>query len=410
MKFEERSSLKAGVFVIVGGVLLVLVILSLGQRSELLTKHYTLLIEFQNARGLITGADVRVAGVSAGSVRSIEILQDKGAPSVVRVGVAVSGEYLPHIRADSRASIRSIGALGDKYVEISLGTKNALDLGPGSTIPADEPVDFYELAEEMREALEKANAISQSINETMAQFHETKIIEEAALSLTSIRKILEGAEKGPGFIHTLFFDPKMPKILEDFQASCAIMRKAAGKLEKGEGDLGKLIYGDRLSKAVEDIAAASASAKRILNEIEKGDGMTHALVYDPKQKKMLQNLAASAESLERILGQIEKGDSLAHSILYDAEQKESLNEVLKNLASAADRLNSVLADVKEAKGSLGLFIADPTLWESMTRLMGGAEESRTLRFLIRRSLKHKKREPAKEETPPAEPSVAGENE
>ena len=406
MKFEDRSSLKAGIFVMIGGVLLVLGIIALGQRSQLLTKKYTLTTEFRNARGLITGADVRVAGVNAGTVRSIEIIRVKGEPSVVRVGVDVSGEYLPFIRSDSRASIRSLGALGDKYVEISLGTEKALDLGPNTTIAADDEVDFYELAEQMREALEKANAISQSVSDTMTQFRETKIIEEAGAGLAAIRRLLEGAEKGPGFIHTLLFDPKMPKIMEDFQASCAILRKAAGQLDKGEGDLGRLLYGDRLSKAVADVASASASAKRILDQIESGDGLTHALVYDPKQKKVLQNLASSAESLERILGQVEKGDSLAHTILYDAEQKESLNDTLKNLSLAADRLNALLVDVKDAKGTLGLFIADPTLWESMTRLVGGAEESKTLKFLIRRSLKNKKPLPPKEETPSPKVPVA----
>ena len=387
MKFEERSSLKAGVFVIVGGILLVLVIIALGQRTKLLSRKYTLWTEFRNAHGLIAGADVRVAGVSAGSVRSIEIIRSRGKPSVVRVGVDISAEYLRFVRADSRAFIRSIGALGDKYVEISLGTKEAKRLRPDDTIPAGDEVDFYELAEQMREALEKANAISQSVGDTMTQFRETKILEEAGAGLASIRRLLEGAEKGPGFIHTLLFDPKMPKMLEDFQASCAILRKT-----------------------VDDVASASASAKSILAAIEKGDGMAHAVVYDPKQRKMLQNLTSSAESLERILGQVEKGESLAHAILYDPSQKESLNDALKSLSSAADRLNALLVDVKDAKGTLGLFIADPTLWESMTRLLGGAEESKTLKFLIRRSLKNKKPLPPKEETPSPEVPVAMEEE
>ena len=34
----------------------------------------------------------------------------------------------------------------------------------------------------------------------------------------------------------------------------------------------------------------------------------------------------------------------------------------------------------------GLLIADPSVWESLKRLLGEAEESRTLRFLIQRSL------------------------
>jgi len=74
MSKVHYGSVRAGIFVVAGGVIIILFILALGQRSHLFTRQYALTATFENAGGLLSGAPVRVAGVNAGTVRGIEIV------------------------------------------------------------------------------------------------------------------------------------------------------------------------------------------------------------------------------------------------------------------------------------------------------------------------------------------------
>ena len=58
---------------------------------------------------------------------------------------------------------------------------------------------------------------------------------------------------------------------------------------------------------------------------------------------------------------------------------------LAKLNDAAGKLNAIITEIREGQGTLGLLIADPSLWERLQRILGGVEESRTLKFLIEHS-------------------------
>lgn len=381
MQSDQSSSLKAGIFVIISGAILIIGIMVLGQRSQLFTARLTMWTQFRNARGLIPGADVRIAGVNAGIVRSVSVVTPKGKAAVVSVALDISEDYLSFVRDDSRASIRTLGPLGDKYVEIALGTPKGRELRPGEFIQPEEPLDFYEIADEMRETIERANAVAKSVADTLDRFNNSTVMQDATASAASIRCLLEGAEKGPGLVHTLLFDPEIPKMLEDFRAVMGTLRKTAEKVEAGEGNLGQLLYGESMTRAMDDLTEASAMAKGILQEIRDGDGLVHAMIYDAEQKKVFANVADAADAAKDILEEVKSGEGLTHALIYEAEHKKAL----ESLRNAAARLDDLVSQIQEGKGTLGLLITDPSLWESLTRLLGGAEESRTLKFLIKRS-------------------------
>ena len=110
---------------VAGGVIIILFILALGQRSHLFTRQYSLTATFENAGGLISGASVRVAGVNAGTVRGIRIVREPSGDAKVQLDLSLGTAFQADIRDDSVATIRSLGLLGDKYVEITLGSESA---------------------------------------------------------------------------------------------------------------------------------------------------------------------------------------------------------------------------------------------------------------------------------------------
>jgi phospholipid/cholesterol/gamma-HCH transport system substrate-binding protein len=85
---------------------------------------------FDNVQGLIPGAPIRLAGKDVGTVENV-LFSDlgEGRPPV-QVDLLVEEAVQHRIREDSLATIATIGLLGDKYVEISMGTPAAQVLPP----------------------------------------------------------------------------------------------------------------------------------------------------------------------------------------------------------------------------------------------------------------------------------------
>jgi len=398
MQSTQESSLKAGIFVIIAGFLLISGILTLGKREQLWAKHEMLWARFENAAGIIPGADVRIAGVTAGSVRNVMVTHSSGGDTTVLLMLDISDQYFSFITDDSVASIQTMGPLGDKYIEVSLGTNGSRELRPKEQIKTAEPLDFYEIAEEMRAALNKVNHISQRLASTLEAFEESGIIEDTSAAAKGMRSIVERVEKGPSLMHSVFYDPELPEILENMHVSSGILRTTFEDMKAGENNLGELMCGEKVAGSIDNLASASAGMKRIVTEVETGNGITHALIYDEAPKKALADFVAAAESARKVLGEIESGQGMVHAAIYDKKS----GAAIKNLTEATERMNAILNDVQQGKGTLGLLLSDPTTWESLTRILGDAEESRVLKMLIRNAAKPEATEPeapAPTETP-----------
>ncbi len=100
---------------------------------------YQLRAEFPAVDGLNVGADVSVAGVPVGSVRSIEYNEDFYAPIVtfsIREGFDVP--------RDSTLKFKMEGLLGGSYLSLVPGASNEL-AGPGDMLdePGQGPIDVF---------------------------------------------------------------------------------------------------------------------------------------------------------------------------------------------------------------------------------------------------------------------------
>ena len=100
--------------------------------------------DFQNVGGLNNGADVRVGGIHQGTVKEIDLpSQPDGKVTVV---MNLRSQTRNIIKKDSRASIKTEGLLGDKYVEVSFGSSKAEAVRNDDTIASEKPKDMSEQA------------------------------------------------------------------------------------------------------------------------------------------------------------------------------------------------------------------------------------------------------------------------
>jgi phospholipid/cholesterol/gamma-HCH transport system substrate-binding protein len=121
-----------------------------------------------------------------------------------------------------------------------------------------------------------------------------------------------------------------------------------------------------------------ASVQKLLQDIEKGQGVLHALVYDKQGGKAVDDFAHAAGNLNDFLVKLQGQEGLLPTLLTDPKQKQ----VLTDLAQTMHDFRQVAADIANGRGTLGGFIKDPTLYENLTSLLGGAQRSWILRSII----------------------------
>src|SRR5580704_190477 len=111
------STFRLGVFIVCTLAILTGAIFLIGNRHLDFRSTYRLKAEFQNAGGLIDGADVRVGGIHMGTVRAIELPKTPEGKVSVTMDLATRSRDV--VKRDSVASIQAEGLVGAEYVEVA---------------------------------------------------------------------------------------------------------------------------------------------------------------------------------------------------------------------------------------------------------------------------------------------------
>ena len=123
------DTVKLTVFVLVTTLLTSMLVVTIGNLSFGGTKEYR--AEFVDATGVVTGDDVRIAGVKVGSVTEVEIVDR------TRALVSFKVEEATPLSGATEAAIRYRNLVGQRYLSLTetIGDTGALD--EGATIPVD---------------------------------------------------------------------------------------------------------------------------------------------------------------------------------------------------------------------------------------------------------------------------------
>jgi phospholipid/cholesterol/gamma-HCH transport system substrate-binding protein len=141
---QTKLEFLVGCFVLLGIAAIIYLTLKLGAGSIISGDTYALEARFDNASGLNVGGSVHVAGVPVGRVEGIRV-DPKDYSAIVTISV-LSGLNLP---ADSMASIKTTGLIGDKYISLSPGAEET-SLKAGERITMTESaVDIESLIGKM---------------------------------------------------------------------------------------------------------------------------------------------------------------------------------------------------------------------------------------------------------------------
>ncbi|OGP81360.1 MAG: hypothetical protein A2Z08_02830 [Deltaproteobacteria bacterium RBG_16_54_11] len=271
MKSKKLTEVKVGIFVVVILFLFGAGVFVIGSHQKYFQRQYTLWASFSNIQGLIVGAPVSLAGLTVGRVNAI-IFPEDARDKTIKVELRIKKGIQKRIREDSIASIQTMGLLGDKYVEISLGSPENNVLQDGDYIESASPFDLLAYAAKLEEAID--------------------------------------------VINTILID-----------------------------------------------------VKEISSQMRGGKGLLHAILYDPAGGELVNNLSVASGSL---------------------------SDLMKDLSSTAKSANNIVKKVERGEGTLGGIVNDPTVYEDLKVILGGAKRSTIIKGLIRYTIKKKKAEKVEE--------------
>lgn len=140
MNMKISNEAKTGLLVVVCLTALVVMVVKVGNFS-LFEKGYTVKTHLGFSGGVKKNAPVRLSGMDVGTVKDIRMIY--GDESVVEVDLFLEDGV--KVRTDAKATVATLGLMGEKYIEIQQGTKAAEYAKAGELIPAEDPVRMEDL-------------------------------------------------------------------------------------------------------------------------------------------------------------------------------------------------------------------------------------------------------------------------
>src|SRR6476620_6245056 len=135
------NNARLGAFVVAGLAFLILLLYMIGKNQNLFGKTFVLRARFDNAQGVVAGNNVRFAGINAGTVKSVHILND----TTIEVTMLVKTKLKPFIHKNAIASIGTDGLMGNKLVHIEAGKTSAPLVEENDILQGDSGVNTTEM-------------------------------------------------------------------------------------------------------------------------------------------------------------------------------------------------------------------------------------------------------------------------
>lgn len=372
---DKNYFLKIGIFVICGIVVLGIAILGITSKQRIFERKVEFYSLFNDASGLKEGSSVLFQGVEVGIVTNLDFSEDPQ-NTLVKVKYKVSSKILPRINSDTRAIVKSMGLLGDKFISLEKTdkpSKSPVNILPKSEIKSFQPVTLSELGESAQDIMTTVNELSKNVNELVKHI----------------------SKQGP--IAKIMNDPKLSdELVEHFRRTVESLDIVTRRLQKGEGIAGGLLAkrgsGD---ESVEKLRQSIDNFSEIVKGINEGKGVLGLLLTESNEgKDAKQSLIDFFVVLEKFSQSMKNSNSLAYKLFIDEKYGE---ELAQNFLSISESLNSILKKIDKGEGSAGALINDKEVYNSLSLAAKGIQKSGVVKWYLEKKAKEAARDEKRKE-------------
>lgn len=310
--FITWDQLKVGAIIVVALLILGIAVYKVGKTNNMFGSRFQLVAFVSNASGLVPGGSVLVAGQLAGTVKDIQFLPvDYDTTRNLRLVLSIDKDLEPQIRRDSKANIRTLGLLGDKVVDITVGTPRYTALADGDTIPINPSLDYDQVLAQA----------SGAVGDMVALTHD-------------MRTITGGIVRGEGTVGQLVTNRQL---YDQLNGTLARANSMLAQLQNPNGTVGRMLQDPTLYNRLIDVIASTDS---LVMSVNRKNGTVGRLLSDTTLYVNLVGITQGADSLMRTLT---NGQGTASRLLTDQTLYDQLNKLVHDLSA-------VLGDVQKDPG------------------------------------------------------------
>ena len=326
MANRKIDNVKVGIFVAVSLVLLIFALYKVSKSSGFFTKNFTLKAQFKNVSGLMVGNNIRYAGIQVGTIEKINLIND----SLVEVSMLINENMGSFIHKQDFVSIGTDGLVGNKLLNIGVGTDRVNLAVNNDILPAKEGLD----TDAMMLVLNKTNlnvaTISEELKNTVQRLNnstalwtilnEKTIPDNLIASMDNVRKatlktdemmaemqgIVKNVKNGKGSLGMLLNDT----------AIAMNLNQAVDKLK---------MVGDNATTLSQDVANIVQNVKTDLTESK---GAYNAILKDTTLSLKINNSLINIEAGTQGFNQ--NMEALKHNFLLRGYFRKQERKKLKN--------------------------------------------------------------------------------
>jgi phospholipid/cholesterol/gamma-HCH transport system substrate-binding protein len=332
------SQLKVGLLVSAALLTLIaLVFLMSGSVGGIFTPKIKVRSYFENAAGLEVGAPVSLEGVTVGTVTRIRVVSSPDRRlTPVEVTMKISGRRVEQsLHTDSKASLSTIGVLGDTVVDINSQFASGPLLKNGDELTTMETPNITDVIKSSQGTIEQLNVI-----------------------LAKANSLLDSITSGNGSIGKLIASDDFYR---EAYTAMGDIQTLTDNVNKGKGTVGKLMTDDTLYNHLNESAA---HLQHVSEEIDSSKGSAGKLINDPELYNNLNQTLAHTNSL---LADVDAGKGGLGVMAKDPVFAKNLQDTLSNV-------NSLIANIQQGKGTLGKLANDDAAYNDLDKLLVDSQE------------------------------------
>lgn len=254
-KKDQKNLIKVGVFITSLIAVAMIMIISIGKENSIFETKVDIKARVANVSNLKPGSYVELKGIRVGSVEEINIVSEDEVEIVMRI----LEKQLKWIKKDSKVSISTAGLVGDKFVEIYKGTKEAEVLNPETEVLVSEDLT------DLKRIITKGDTIA-TITERI---------------LSKLDNVLHNLGDGKALVDTV----------NSLNKSAANLEKITTELNQAQ--MGKMVT--NINSSMDRLNRSTNSLEKILTRIDQGPGTMHSLIYDDSVHEDLRTLLGGAQ-------------------------------------------------------------------------------------------------------------------
>jgi|GEM_PF-1221991 len=294
----RRKDIAAGLVIVISIALLMLMVALSSNVQNLFREKREYNVRFNIAEGVEINTPVKQAGILIGKISNISVEQFRGQNKIVlRLKVRASAI----VKRDSKVTIKS-PLVGEKYVDIGLGSPNSPALMLGDTLDGIEGLSLDQMTDTIVKVVEDIQSIVTDIKKITGDPQFQQDIKNTVGNLQDTSENLQGIiEHNRGNINSSMSD--LRKITEQLNST-------AQQINKLTRDINRIVAENRpnIHSAVQNLRD---TPDQLISEVNTVQQTISGPINENREdlKKIMENLEKITQNLVELTDELKKNPS-----------------------------------------------------------------------------------------------------